>query len=212
MSQVFVLAALVLVAGCDRVLGLDREAPDCGTGVTVLDLDFEDDVEACEPWGYPFDDDGTTVTQRDGVLQVTPRGTGAAGCVSKAMYRFPRGGLIGEIRDVVSTNGAYTSMNAGYDDSIQMIDGDLYYETNNGATKYARIPFVPAEMRWWKLHEEGARRIASYSADGLANWVVIGDRPAPGAQTIQVGVLAGLYIDMPDTTGAARYGRLLVCD
>ena len=52
---------VVLLAGCDQVLGLEREQPDCGTGVTVLDLDFEDDVEACAPWGFSFDDDGTTV-------------------------------------------------------------------------------------------------------------------------------------------------------
>ena len=146
------------------------------------------------------------------MLQVTPRGTGAAGCVSKAVYRFPRGGLIGEIREVVSTDGAYTSMNAGSDDSIQMIDGDLYFETDNGSTKYARTPFVPSTMRWWKLHEEGGMRVASYSSDGLANWVVLGMRPSSGSQNIQVAVLAGLYRDMPDTMGAARYGRLLVCD
>ncbi len=206
------MAMLFVATGCDQVLGLDREEPDCGTGVTVLDLDFEDDAEPCEPWAYPFDDDGTTITQRDGVLQVTPRGTGAAGCVSKAMYRFPRGGLLGEIQTVVSTDGAYTSLTAGYDDTIQMVDGDLYYENNDGSMKYSRLPFDASEMRWWKLHEEGGKRIASFSADGLADWVLLGTRPTSGPQNIQVGVFAGLYRDLPDTMGTARFGRLLVCD
>lgn len=107
--------ALTVLAGCDQVLGLHREQPDCGTGVTVLDLDFEEeDVEACEPWGDSFSADGTTVTQRRGVLQVTPRGTGAAGCVSRDSFRFPRGGLIAEVPQVVSTSGAYTSLNPAW--------------------------------------------------------------------------------------------------
>ena len=210
MSRSLVIVA-VLLTGCDQVLGLDRKEPDCGAAVTVLDLDFEDDVEPCEPWGYRFDDDGTTVLQRDGVLQVTPRGTGAAGCVSKAMYRFPRAGLICDIKEVVSTDGAYTSMNAGNDDSIQKINNELLYETSDGRTKYTRIPFVATTMRWWKLHEAGGMRIASYSADGLGDWSVLGELPSPGPQNVQVGVLAGLYMAMPDATGAARYGRLLVC-
>ncbi len=194
------MAVLFCIAGCDQVLGLDRQSPDCGTGITVLDVDFEDDVE------------GTTVLQRAGVLQVTPRGIGAAGCVSKAMYRFPRGGPLGDIEEVVSTDGAYTSMNAGADDGIQKINAELIYGTADSRMQYARVPFVASTMRWWKVYEEGGRRIAAYSVDGLGDWVVLGERPSPGPSTVQVSVLAGLFLAMPDATGAARYGRLLVCD
>lgn len=205
------LTLTLLLAGCDQVLGLEREVPDCGTGVTVLDLDFEDDAEACEPWAYSFDASGTTVTQRDGVLQVTPRGTGAAGCVSTESYRFPRGGLIAEVQTIVSTTGAYTSLNVGLDDSIQAVNGELLYESGNSAVKYARIPFEPTAMRWWKLAEEQGMYTAAYS-NGAGDWVVFGRRPAPAARNAQVAVLAGLFLEMPDATGAARYGRLLVCD
>lgn len=206
------LAVVIALTGCDQVLGLDREEPDCGTGVTVLDLDFEEDAEPCEPWAYSFDASGTTVAQRDGVLQVTPRGTGAAGCVSTEQFRFPRGGLIADVQTIVSTTGAYTSLNAGDDDSIQAVNGELLYEASNASIKYARIPFEPTTMRWWKLSEQQDMWTASYSANGLGDWVVFGQRPAPATRNVQVAVLAGLFVEMPDATGAARYGRLLLCD
>jgi len=206
------VAALIALAGCDAVFGLDREEVDCGIHVAVLDEQFEDEVEACEPWAYRFDADGTTVIQRNGDLQVTPRGTGAAGCVSTASYRFPRGGLIAEVKEVVSADGAYTSLSAGDDDSIQMANGELLYEASNASKMYSRIPYEPAKMRWWKLHDEQGVVTASYSATGLSDWVVFGQRSVPGTRNVQVAVLAGLFLPMPDATGAARYARLLVCD
>lgn len=212
MSRDLAITLALLLVGCDQVLGLHREVPDCGMGVTVLDLDFEDDAEACDPWAYSFDASGTTVIQRDGVLQVTPRGTGAAGCVSTESFRFPRGGLIAEVQTIVSTTGAYTSLNAGSDDSIQAVNGELLYEAGNASVMYARIPFEPTTMRWWKLAEEQDMWTASYSANGLGDWVVFGRRPAPASRNVQVALLAGLFLEMPDATGAARYGRLLVCD
>ncbi len=206
------VAASIALAGCDAVLGLDREEVDCGIHVAVLDEQFEDEVEACDPWAYSFDADGTTVIQRNGDLQVAPRGIGAAGCVSTASYRFPRGGLIAEVKEVVSAEGAYTSLSAGEDDSIQMANGELLYEASNASKMYSRIPYEPAKMRWWKLHDEQGVVTASYSANGLSDWVVFGQRSAPGSRTVQVAVLAGLFLPMPDAMGAARYGRVLVCD
>jgi hypothetical protein len=203
---------LLVLSGCDAAFGLDRAEPDCGSGVALLDVQFTGEPMACESWGDRFDEDGTTVIERDGDLQVTPRGVGAAGCVSRASFRFPRGGLIVEVKEVVSAVGAYTSINAAEDDSIQAVNGELTYKTSNASKQYSSVPFDPETMRWWRLHDEQGMLTASYSVDGLGDWVVFGQRPAPSTLNVRVALLAGLFQPMPDATGAARYGRLLVCD
>jgi hypothetical protein len=55
------------------------------------------------------------------------------------------------------------------------------------------VPFVLADMTWWRLRPLGTDRIeASYSGDGRT-WTVLGTRPtfdAPTARQITIGVSA----------------------
>lgn len=93
-----------------------------------------------------------------------------------------------------------------------MKGGELAYEAGDSQPRYAAVPYDSTTMRWWRLHDDAGMWTASYSEDGLSDWVVFGQRPAPDTLPVTVAVLTGLFIAMPDTTGVAHYGRLLVCD
>ncbi|MBA3454891.1 MAG: hypothetical protein H0T42_17515 [Deltaproteobacteria bacterium] len=177
----------------------------------VIDEPFEGEGALCEPWGNSFANSGTTLIQAGGELEIIPRISGAGGCSTRAMFEFPRGGLIVEVPEVMRTSGAYTAITVGNDDSIQMTSEQLAYRTANGSITYSQIPYRPTQMRWWKLHDEQGVLTASYSETGL-QWVVFGERPAPGPFSVQLSFFAGVFLDVPDATDSSRIGRLLVCD
>jgi len=195
----------------DAPPGPDAPVPTCGSRNTVIDDEFTAAV-VCDPWGFGYENGESSIEQSEGELQVRPRETDSAGCTSKVLHAVPRGGLIVEVVTIADAPGAYTALGVGQTDSIQVIDGMLYYSTSNAdVEQYAMKRYVAAEMRWWRLHAENGLVLASHSSDGVSDWKVFGQRPSVPSPEV-VGILAGLSVNVPSVGVVARFGRLLLCD
>ena len=201
---VWLLAASVLLVGCDRVYGLDAvenavdaaglDAPAC---VMPEQSDAFDASEACSDWGYPLS--GAAVEQLiGGELVLLPPAAGKnTGCVSKIPFGFGPSGVFVEVPAVGTGHFQYNSLqlfwNTQRTDSSSIGVTDMIRFTAHGSL-LAELPYDPVSARWWRMRPSKGGVVAEFSADGRA-WTLLGsDATAPPAicmAQIQSGLADG---------------------
>lgn len=224
MARVVVWASIALaLAGCDVAFRIDHigehdgGAPDT-TASRACDAAFIDDFDdgvPCESWATPNLFGDARLTEAGGAMIVTPgvKGGNAAGCFSKADFMLGTGGVIVEVSDVIGgNNGEYTLFGfpPPVDLAISAGTGELRFQDSAGIADHGRLAYLRAEMRWWRIRPTGNTMIAEYSANGQI-WKQLGDPVPVAANTIGIGLIAGLDSAQTTSTGRAVFEQLLVC-
>jgi hypothetical protein len=198
------LAALVVVAGCDRFLNLDEvkyvppDAPPPPCAMPPVSDTFEDPSMICGSWGL-VDDTLHWLSRSGGSLVITPAANteGYAACEAKAAFAFDDNGLFVHVSQPGSDQSygileAYTYTNAGdpmfsADTTLAFSDGQisLYDQTACTPTAcpdFGHAPYVLGKMNWFRIHptDRGATIVGEFSDAGLV-WTQFARRPLVGA-------------------------------
>ena len=80
----------------------------------------------------------------------------------------------------------------------------------DASTLYTSLPYVAADMVWWRLRPVANGVIAEYSADTVT-WQLLGIRTMTVPTTVTVEVIAGVG-DNSTFSGTGRFERLIVCN
>jgi hypothetical protein len=226
-----VVALLVTLAGCDAVFGLERHGelsdasdasvdPDapgiplvisCSNGAPFFDDELTDAVP-CKPWGNAFADTGTSVEQTMGQIRIRTSAHAAgkgAGCTGAGSSRaLTSGGLIAVVSSVLTSDGAYTSINYG-DNTLQVVNNEISFGDRSGASRYGSTAYNPATMRAWRIYAQSGRVFGAYSADGKT-WFAVGDHAGSPPNDI-VALFGGDSIDNAFPSGVGVYERIVLC-
>jgi hypothetical protein len=183
--------ALLLLAACDRVLGLaplredanvTADVPPDGP-VTCLTVpvvaDGFDSPPACGEWGNVALT-GSMVVVGNSAMTVTPipGAIGFGGCIAKVAVPLTETGVFVQVPVVGQGDAEYTELIARdgtYDATINVATGgSIAFSTllENGFIQ----PYLPSQMQWWRIRttREHDRIVGEYSANG-ADWMPLGE-------------------------------------
>ena len=229
-------ALLVVVAGCDRVLGLDdvnapgkggdagsNTGPDaplaCTPRLDTLHDDFSGAI-ACAPWGASYTHGGATIAQANHAVTITGNagGTSYAGCDSSTGTPLEAEGIFVEVSQHFTGMYGYTvfSLDLTQSSVVQLdIDagGTIQLENHDGSTTYGTpATYDEVAMRFLRIRPnvEKTALVGEVSPDAI-RWTAIADTGTGVAVPATVGItlIAGNDDNGDGSTG--QFSHLNVC-
>jgi hypothetical protein len=230
---------VLVVAGCDRLLGLasvqrlpDAEpTPDVPDGPTLRDaidaslqtcaqpvlVDDFTMTDPCKPWGaFSFAGSGSaSASEGSGTLEFDVQDNTYASCDASPRIATPYGGL--EVRVTQTPGGAMSSVSlisTALGATIYVYAGTLTLALpGSGQPAVASMQYDSTQMQFWRLVPDVANSAIAgdYSADGLT-WMRLGEVPRPTnplPNTIDVSLQA--HAESSAGTQRVKFGYLLAC-
>ena len=174
--------------------------------------DFSDGVP-CMPWGRISAGTGTTVTEANGELIITPKPNTATQfgvCESSSMLPFTNAGVFVEVATTLPFGQTYFTVFDGYTLHRMYVNVDtIVVETECPYYVGAMVPFDPVAMRWWRIRPGGAGVLYETSPDA-SHWTKLA--------TIAISILPRVTVDVQATQfqllanpGSARFAGVNIC-
>lgn len=187
----------------------DGGAPDggdpgpCAKLATLVGDDFDDGVRA--PFWGAFADPGTSVTEQNGRLVITPAMNTApahAGYFTHRYYDLRESHISIEIVQMVEPGSAQAYLQVRLDAGEQLeflqTGGQLnFVDWRNGVGNDLGSVEWSAAVRFWRLRETAGTTYWETSSNGTV-WTVRASQPSrPGLDHVQVQIGAGTYMSEP---------------
>jgi len=213
-SRAVAVVAIMLVTGCDLVLGLEPRTRTCpGAGIA----DELDRAPPCAPWGRATEGNAT-VAIADGELVVT-LGTGAAAqgsCTAFLATAVSPDGATLEIAQASTAASAFIQFVLIPEDRAEVtaelrVARDATHLVNSGVGIVTSMPVDGAAVRRLRLRPDpdGAGMRGELSTDG-ETWTTVGTVPGAPATSAFVAFTAATSAAEPTATTTA-FERVRFC-